>query len=131
MSTLAGGSMARFLALLIFAGTASAGQAENAARVERALRLPTPAGNAVAEVSGTPALDFGTLDDEDFGPRFPSAMPEDALEESSSFEWRDTKLGDSSYRGQRDWRFRGSVTQEDVVDGATDWRFGAWISREF
>lgn len=123
--------MAHFLALLIFAGTASTGQTEGVGRAEGALRLPTPAGNAVAEVLGTPALEFGTLDVDDFGPPFPSAMEDDQIGAGSSFEWRDMKLGDDGYRAQRDWRFSGSLEQEDVVEGATDWRFGAWIWREF
>lgn len=131
MGLSSGGHMARFLALLIFAGTASAGQAAGVGGAGSALRLPTAAGNAVAEVLYTPALDFGTLGVDDFGPSFPWVMPDDQNGERSWLEWRDTKLGDGGYRARRDWRFSGSLAQEDVILGTTEWRVGAWVSREF
>ena len=115
------------MTLLVIAITANAGQSAYAGPAEGALRLPTAAGQAVAEVAGMPSLELDADEFDAFGPQERSAMPDDLISNGAAIEWRDMKLDPAD----RDWRFRGSLAQEDVVLGTTDWRVGAWISREF
>jgi hypothetical protein len=127
MQTSTGRILVCLPALLICAISAVTARAEGKGEFEGALRLPTPAGQAVAEVSGTPALEFEAQDFEASSPQEPSATRDVVITEIASFEWRDMNLD----RATRDWRFRGSLAQEDVIDGTTEWRFGAWIYRDF
>lgn len=122
-----GRRLACLLTLLVVAVTANAGQSAYAGPAEGPLRLPIPAGQAAAEVAGMESLGLDVLEFEAFGSQERSAARGDVISNSASVEWRDMKLD----RTQRDWRFRGRLAQEDVILGTTDWRVGAWFSREF
>jgi hypothetical protein len=113
------------IALLVVGwGVASVSGAETTRTAP--LKLPTAAGHIVAEVTGGDAMDVGELARPDSGTGDVTAAAAEPGAAGTVLE-----LHGESKRVSKDWRFRGNLSQEDVVEGSPQWRVGATLSRQF
>lgn len=90
------------------------------------LKLPTAAGQIVAEVSGGEALDVGALAAPQPGSESDSVAAANAAASSSGIH-----LDGAPANPETDWKIRGKLKQEDGVAGIQKWQVGASVSRQF